>query len=142
MATTKTLGQLLRDRLKELESQEKFDLSKIPLNEYGHVQTKDGYPARILCTDYMYSNAGEQRIVIAYKLHVVECVRFTDSDGLVPVPKKIKIKGWLNVYDENRHACFHPSREEANQMRAYGRVACVPIEMDVNEGDGITKGVK
>lgn len=78
----------------------KLDLSTIPLNEYGHVQTRFACPVRLVCND----KAGEFPFVgIIKEDNDLEAVRSFQRDGtgtvatysLVPVAKKVRVKGTL-----------------------------------------------
>jgi len=117
------------------------------------VQTRDGRKARIVAQGLKshYSiiavitepDGGEHATT-----HTAEGVYRSGSsvpglNDLVNVPEKRRIKGFLNVYDE----CFlgmpitpvlHLTRQQADQGAGSSkRVACVPIDIEVEEGQGL-----
>jgi len=62
----------------------------------------------------------------------------TDPDALRPedLIEVIKVEFWLNVYpDGNAHQYF--TRSKADAMAMGERVACVKIECEVEEGEGL-----
>jgi hypothetical protein len=54
-------------------------------------------------------------------------------------PRRIKRKVWANVYLEPEFAVFCANtREEADGYADHnGRVACIPLEIDYTEGEGL-----
>jgi hypothetical protein len=118
-----------------------FDVSK-------PVQTRGGKPARIVATDY---KAGRGYTILAvimesdreYAFSYLPDGRFS-SDGreedndLVNVPQRIRKSMWLNIYNRNDvSACAHSSKELADRESMYGRVACVEVKIDCEEGQGL-----
>jgi hypothetical protein len=51
-------------------------------------------------------------------------------------PEKRKVDVWLNVYADSRKG-FHPSRAEADAGRGHGRIACLHIIQEYEEGEGL-----
>lgn len=51
---------------------------------------------------------------------------------------RFKWKGWINVYRDGQ-VCSQPydTREKADAWSATGRIACVEIDIDVEEGHGL-----
>jgi hypothetical protein len=112
------------------------------------VQTRDGRPVRILCTDRKGTAypvvalvGGDRQEVIM----VTESGRHFSGEenksDLVNVPVKIEIpEVWLNVFREADGAlCVdaYRSREEADAWADKRVVACIPITVSCNEGDGL-----
>lgn len=61
----------------------------------------------------------------------------TDCDDLVaPWPKKVKVEGWLNV-DADGSATFWNDLGLANICADEDRIACVRIDMEVEDGEGL-----
>lgn len=125
-----------------------LDLSKIPLNEYGHVQTRDGRPVRILCVDA----EGNGPFVGLLKQPAVFgetiSVWFAGGKGpnnyldLIPVPKKRKLTGFMNAYEGDTTIGFsyHKSREIADSYGACARIACLDLSrfnIEFTEGEGL-----
>lgn len=57
-------------------------------------------------------------------------------DIIEPAPKKVKVQGWLNVYGDGFHN-FHSKKEDADHEADEHRIACVKIEIEVEEGEGL-----
>lgn len=51
-------------------------------------------------------------------------------------PKKVKIDCWLNVYNNGSHA-HHFTKSAADHYKDSGRIACIHIEREVVEGEGL-----
>jgi hypothetical protein len=51
-------------------------------------------------------------------------------------PEKRKVDVWLNVYAKNPQ-CVHASRAEADASRGPGRIACLHIIQEYEEGEGL-----
>ena len=48
--------------------------------------------------------------------------------------RKVKKKGWVNVYVGDRIGCvFHETQNAANNAATHNRIACAPIEFEVEE---------
>ncbi len=54
---------------------------------------------------------------------------------LIEVKPRIKRKVWVNVYHNGVN--FFRSREYADEVAHEGRIACVEIDIDVEEGHGL-----
>jgi hypothetical protein len=66
------------------------------------------------------------------------CKRESELD-LIEVKPRIKRTVWLNVYPEQlatRHV--HHSRSDADRSNTLRRIACVKVEIDCEEGEGLT----
>ena len=55
---------------------------------------------------------------------------------LVAAKPRIKQTFWVNFYP-NGHSARHDSKEKADNGSAEGRIACVKVEIDVEEGHGL-----
>jgi hypothetical protein len=109
-------------------------------------QMRDGRPVRILCTD----GGGRFPVIgmLGEDLH-----RWNDLGrfyywcdpgpfDLVEVPKRIKRTVWVNVYDKTKSTTSYDSREKADDdaakhYRHLDRIACVRVEIDCAEGEGL-----
>jgi hypothetical protein len=120
-----------------------MDLTKVPLNEYGRVQTKGGCPAKVLCID---RKGGARPVLYLYTaVDGSEVLTACDIDGagpisdfnLIPVPKRVRFKGWLNVFKDGSFNRHH-TREDADRIGAQSRIACIEIDREVTEGEGLT----
>jgi hypothetical protein len=116
------------------------------------VQTRDGRPARIICTD----RVGNFPVVaLVPRKDGIEHINVYTCDGraslrcnahsdLIPVPQRHMV--WCNVYAEDPdlelHLGLHPapylsahiSEDEANRMARDSRLACIRIEFEEGEG--------
>jgi hypothetical protein len=129
-----------------------MDLTKVPLNEYGHVQTRDGRDFRLLCIDrtgrYPVLGLTSDDQVIGLTAHGTYCHNGEKSPyDLIPVPRKVRVRGWLNVYPAESgfpdkvsespvSMSFYWSRAGADK-NARDRIACIEIDREVTEGDGL-----
>lgn len=115
------------------------------------VQTRDGWPARILCTDFKSSKS--LVAAIKYPYPDSEAIQYYNPDGrvylnqesgldLINVP--VKHTGWMNMYNVNTDYCsikLHPSKEAADKAASnhHGvpdpkRLACIKVEFTEGEG--------
>jgi hypothetical protein len=61
-----------------------------------------------------------------------------DSCGdLIEVKPRIKRTVWANLYIDGRITLGHPSKEDADKCADRGRLACVKVEIDCEEGEGL-----
>jgi hypothetical protein len=56
---------------------------------------------------------------------------------LVEVKPRIKRTVWVNLYTTQQSDCVHPSKEEADHRASNGRRACVKVEIDCEEREGL-----
>ena len=63
------------------------------------------------------------------------CPNMTDAVDLVEVRPRIKREFWVNVYPNGVNA--FRSREQADDCANDFRIACVRVEIDVEEGHGL-----
>ncbi len=63
----------------------------------------------------------------------------TDCDDLVaPWPKKVKVQGWMNIDADGTVDFFcGRTRVDADCAANEDRIACVRIDMEVEEGEGL-----
>ncbi len=122
-----------------------FDFRSVPLNEYGHVCTRDGRPAKIVCW------LREGNCLAVTSEHGKEGGFRSTANGissdtcgldpkldLIPTPRKIKVDCWLNVYrDGTNRPGIHLSKERADSCALENRIACLHITQEVTEGEGL-----
>lgn len=60
---------------------------------------------------------------------------------LIEVPARVRIEGFVNVYrgqDGNHAVHWFPTKAEAMEARRFGApIACIPILLDFEEGEGL-----
>lgn len=61
----------------------------------------------------------------------------TDRLDLIEVKPRIKRTVWLNVYPGEPSATTAKTQEEANRRAMSTRIACVKVEIDCEEGEGL-----
>lgn len=120
-------------------NERKFDPTK-------PVQTRDGRKARILATDIKHEKYPISAAVTMGNGNEVVCAfspdgcfhyeRMHRNEDLVNIPEKVKVSGFLNVYP-NGVATFHRSNIEATNAAGALRIACVPLDREVTEGEGL-----
>lgn len=111
-------------------------------------KTRSGLPVRILCTD----RKDPKYPVIANMLRP-DGKEYTESfreDGsrkqgwqedepndldLIEVKPRIKREMWLNIFHTGAYA--HPSKEIADTYTTDNRIACIPITIDCEHGEGL-----
>jgi len=59
------------------------------------------------------------------------------ADDLIEVKPRIKRTVWANLYIDGRITLGHPSKENADKCADRGRLACVKVEIDCEEGEGL-----
>ena len=75
---------------------------------------------------------------------VVSCWRqdgtqldFGGHYDLIELKPRIKRTVWANLYLDGRITLGHPSKEDADKCADRGRLACVKVEIDCEEGEGL-----
>lgn len=58
------------------------------------------------------------------------------EDDLVEVKPRIKRTVWMNVYEDGAFSFLQ--KENADLCTKLNRLACVPVEIDCEEGEGLT----
>lgn len=103
------------------------------------VKTVGGSTARIICSDrkgdFPIIALIEEKFIHSYKLNGRHCDEPGCENDLVNIPQKIKVSGFLNVYPEG--VVFNPTRKEADENALSCRVACIPLELEYKEGQGL-----
>jgi len=104
-------------------------------------RTRDGREVRIYATDGepgaeihgAFHHPSGDWVAIAWDL----CGRasFAELDLVEARNPRFKRNYWINVYNTNVVA--YPSKEEANVRAMSSRIACVRVEIDCEEGDGL-----
>jgi len=61
---------------------------------------------------------------------------FENDGDLIEVKPRIKRTVWINVYDNEVISLF-VVKEKADSMALGGRIACVKVEIDCEEGEGL-----
>lgn len=51
-------------------------------------------------------------------------------------PKKVKVDCWINIYSDGDYS-MHTSRSMADEFKIPTRIACIHIEREVEEGEGL-----
>lgn len=67
------------------------------------------------------------------------CPNMTDARDLVEVRPRIKREVWINVYPKETEVSdrAHTCRQAADMLASMSRIACVRVEIDVEEGHGL-----
>ena len=60
-----------------------------------------------------------------------------NAADLIEVKPRIKRKLWVNVYSDGRTGQLFKEKAEADRYSVCGRIACVEIDIDVEEGHGL-----
>jgi hypothetical protein len=60
-----------------------------------------------------------------------------ESLSLVEVKPRIQREVWLNVYSVGTNNCTHETKELADKNCCSDRIACVKINIDCEEGEGL-----
>lgn len=125
----------------------KFDLEKCQRNEQGHYlcQTRDGRPARVVCTD-LHGNNGRTLLALVKAIHDGgEDHRSFNADGTCcpshnPLPGDLvniptKREGWINIYpgaldQDKRVMSGWATKAEADKNASVLRIACIKIEWE------------
>lgn len=56
---------------------------------------------------------------------------------LIEVKPRIKQTFWFNIYKDPQHTCRHMSKKDADKWKSSERLACVKVEIDCEEGEGL-----
>lgn len=104
--------------------------------------TRSGLPARIYATD----GEGEYPVhgavlkdgcwfPCSWTSEGKHVTAQASSFDLIKVKQRIQMTAWVNVYDDFCNS--HASREIADDHAAISRRACVKVEIDCEEGEGL-----
>ena len=111
------------------------------------VTTRDGRPARIICSD---SRGTKPLVALLTDLNGCEHVKFLCIDGtyyglgielpwdLVNTPERIEREYWVNVYADYI-SYLYGTKAEADKNALLGRIACVPVKISCVAGEGLEK---
>ena len=106
-------------------------------------RTRDGREVRIYATDggghYPVHGAikkGDDYWDVAGWTINGAFLPIVDSSDLIEVKPRIKMERWMNIYTSEMSSTF-PNKETANLYAGPTRVACVKVEIDCEEGDGL-----
>ena len=107
------------------------------------VQTRDGRAVTVLTTlraDTMYPVVAlveDKDIVIYTDLGKIHIGRDWDDDlDLVNVPEKHKVSFWVNCNSDGI-TYKHDNRERADWCASLNRIACIPVTIEFEEGEGL-----
>ena len=105
------------------------------------IETRDGQPARVLCTDL--KSAGYP-VIVAYEIQPGgESIESTDLEGFKltgqakPFIRNVPEKGvrYVNIYRQCDFSANHRSRLEADSVASPDRIACVRVEYTEGQMD-------
>jgi len=111
-------------------------------------RTRDGREVRIYATDGhpeepvhgAFKDFGEDWNHTSWYMDGTSVYRVKGAD-LVEVKPRIKRTYWVNVYPESvsfkTTSVLWPSKERADDQAMINRIACVKVEIDVEEGEGL-----
>ena len=106
------------------------------------VRTRNGHEVVIFGTDFDgtfpvrgYTVGESPKIVRSWKLDGSYVWDGTSTHDLVQEKPRVKRKVFINVYKD--YTFVYGSFAEANHQATLGRIACVEINIDVEEGHGI-----
>jgi hypothetical protein len=111
-------------------------------------RTRDGREVRIYATDGAGDWPAHGAVLtelgwLAFRWRADGASTFSDSpyrDDLIEVKPRIKRTVWLNVlpeYDSSPTAKGYASKIDALAMAPSNRLACVKVEIDCEEGEGL-----
>ena len=112
-------------------------MNKISMDK--QYRTRDGRPVRVLCVDAPGAFpvvAIVDNGVIQYSAEgrVGGCI--DQYINLIEIKPRIKRRLYLNVYPTDSCVAY-PTREQADNGALANRVACIPIDIDCEEGEGL-----
>jgi len=104
-------------------------------------RTRNGREVRIYATDgakgkihgAMLTDEGWEHRTWMSDGRIVLCQEH-DYD-LIEVRPRHKRTVWVNVYD--RHTFLYDNRKDADGSRADDRIACIKVDLDFEEGEGL-----
>jgi hypothetical protein len=108
-------------------------------------RTRDGREVRIYATDGVGDQSvhgavfdGSTWLIYAW----YDDGQYARSDkcgrhDLIEVKPRIKRTVWLNVYEHNIYCEDYKTKEKADDNAMSKRLACVKVEIDVEEGEGL-----
>lgn len=123
-----------------------------PITKDGEYTTRSGLPVRIYATDAggMWPVQGAIKTEDGWEMeewsasgnYVDEVQTKPHANDLIPKPKVRKLDCWVNVYLIDgmvRIGADYSSKDNADEAHgAHERMACIHIQRDVAEGEGLT----
>jgi len=109
-------------------------------------RTRDGHEVRIYATDgygpYSVHGAVEPKtgvwILESWTTNGKTSCEVDGSSDLVEAKPRIKRKCFMNIHkDDGLISWGHKTKEQADQNSGPARIACVEIEIDCEEGEGL-----
>ena len=107
-------------------------------------QTRDGREVRIYATDGGSRNPvhGSIKEEDGWILQVwPKSGRYDDDEDyridLIEVRPRHKRTVWMNMYSEGFISSEHEDKEAADRSAFAGRIACIRVELDFEEGQGL-----
>jgi hypothetical protein len=112
-------------------------------------RTRDGREVRIYATDGAGDWPAHGAVLtelgwLAFRWRADGASTFSNSpyrDDLIEVKPRIKRTVWLNVYDDKRVGLYYNRKNADEDMEyvpsSYKRLACVKVEIDCEEGEGL-----
>lgn len=102
---------------------------------------RSGLPARILCIDgHIRQPVVSMTGTGGVHTHCEDGRYLVYTGGheydLIEVKPRFKRKLWINIY-ENFINIMHETKEKADAFAFHNRIACVKIDIDVEEGEGL-----
>lgn len=116
-----------------------------PFDPTKPVQQRCGRAARIICTD---AKRRESIIALVLQEDGKEVLCSYDKNGnfysttesnfdLINIPETKKLKFWVNVYEDGSLGEPRESKQVADFNASNERFACIEIEREVKEGEGL-----
>jgi len=106
-------------------------------------RTRDGREVRIYATDHYGTlcvsgaiNSKGDWFPVRWDEHG-RAYNTPGMDDIVETKPRIKRTMWLNIYPEPQGATALWTRKEADHWIADDRIACVKVEIDCEEGEGL-----
>jgi hypothetical protein len=106
-------------------------------------RTRDGREVRIYATDGFGShpihgaiNCSGDWISTTWREDGRFYSDMESEDDLIEVKPRIKRTVWLNV-SRGHVGCYYDSKEHADSNKTLGAIACLKLELDFEEGEGL-----
>lgn len=107
------------------------------------VQTRDGQPVTILTTERASSTYPVVGLLKDEIIHIFtdegrfNCSGHDHKMDLMNVPVRHTREVWLNVYPGNIGIVAHETRAIADEYTSSKRIACIPVTIEFEEGEGL-----
>ena len=105
-------------------------------------KTRDGKEVRIYATDGCCKYTVHGAVLEEGSWHAEtwsadgKYYEYSMDYDLVEVKSRIKRNGWVNVYS-NAETGFYNSKENADNVACGSRLACVEVNIECEEGEGL-----